>query len=114
MYIGSLRHEIKSSVVLYRNLKQNFEISDYLLKMHNVKLRNTISKINLSSHDLNIETGKQRHIERNEEKCTLCDNNDIKDEYHYILICPLYTTKEIIIPAYYHTKKLVCLNSWTS
>lgn len=45
--------------------------------MHNVTLRKTIAMISLSSHDLNIETGKHRYIERNEQKCTLCVNNDI-------------------------------------
>lgn len=107
MYIGSWKQEIdtKSSLILFRSLKQFFEISDYLIKMHNVKLRNIISKIRMSSHDLNIEIGRHRQIERNEPKCTLWDKNDIEDEYHFILICPVYTTlRNHYIPTYYYKK----------
>ena len=27
---------------------------------------------------------------RENRKCTLCDSNDIEDEFHFVLICPLY------------------------
>lgn len=53
--------------------------------MHNVKFRNTIAKIRLPSHDLNIESGKRTLIERNERKGILCDKNGKENEYLFIL-----------------------------
>ena len=60
----------------------------YLLAVKNIKFRNIIGC--LSSHQLCIETGKHREVERNERKCVLCDLNDIEDEYHFVYICPVY------------------------
>jgi hypothetical protein len=92
IYINDWNTDIdkSSSLTLYRELKTEFNISDYLINMHNVKLRNTIAKMRLSSHQLNIETGRHSNIARQERKCRVCNTNDIEDEYHFILICPQY------------------------
>ena len=50
------------------------------------KLRNTTAKLRLSSHKLLIEF----IINRNDGKCLACNFNKIKDEFHSILICPIY------------------------
>ena len=42
------------------------------------------------AHNLNIETGRYQNIVRNERKCLLCNNDDLEDEFHFILRCPLY------------------------
>ena len=45
----------------------------------------------MSSHSLAVESGrwhKPNKIPRNERKCFICD--DIEDEYHFVLECPLY------------------------
>ena len=34
-----------------------------------------------------IEQGRWKNIERENRKCELCENNEIGDEYHYILNC---------------------------
>lgn len=41
---------------------------------------------------ISIETGRHNNIARNERKCCMCNNNDIEDEYHFVLICALYDT----------------------
>ena len=46
--------------MLYREIKNVFEISKYLLQIKNRKYRQILSKIRLSSHQLAIEKG--RHI----------------------------------------------------
>ena len=50
----------------------------------------SIAKLRLSSHQLNIETGKHRDIAHSERKCNLCNTEDLEDEYHFSLICPVY------------------------
>ena len=52
--------------------------------MEHTKYRNTLAELRLSSHQLNIEVGKHNNIPRNERKCTLCDLNDIDDEFHLL------------------------------
>ena len=39
---------------------------------------------------LNIEYGRHLNIVRNERKCILCNKNEIEDEFHFVLICPLF------------------------
>ena len=60
------------------------------MTLHNRKFRNAFSKLRLSSHQLAIETGRHTGIERQNRKCTLCTKDDIEDEFHFVLICPLY------------------------
>ena len=44
-------------------------------------------------HHLRIETGRYSHnrVDRALPLCTLCDRSDIEDEYHFVLICPVYS-----------------------
>ena len=93
IYITEWREGINLSTALYmyKEIKQTFELSSYLLVIHKRKLRNAIAKLRLSSHRLSIEVGRHRNIPRWERKCTLCNRNDLEDEYHFTLICPSYT-----------------------
>ena len=80
----------KTSLTLFMSLKSEIEISNYLIKIYYSSYRNCLAKIRLSSHQLNIEVGRHRNIDRLNKICTLCNMNEIEDEYHFILICPFY------------------------
>ena len=73
----------------YREFKTNFELSTYLQKVESPKLRKFLSKIRLSSHNLNIEEGRHRDEARARLICNLCEKHDIEDEYHFIIVCPI-------------------------
>ena len=92
MYISNWRRDMNlcSSLFLYKELKVDFTIAEYLQRLNNFKLRNVISKIRLSSHNLFIETGRHMNIARNQRKCSKCRLNEIQDEYHFILVCPYF------------------------
>ena len=62
MYIAEWREGVRSraSLMVYREIKNVFEISKYLLQIKNRKYRQILSKIRLSSHQFLIEKG--RHI----------------------------------------------------
>ena len=60
------------------------------LQINNFKIRQSICKIRVSAHSLNIETGRYKNIIRSERKCTNCSKGDIEDEKHVIVDCPLY------------------------
>ena len=117
------------SLTLYKEFKQSFEMSPYLIILQNRELKRAISKLRLSSHSLNIETGRHRRIGRIDrsnrkctlsscqEKCTLCNLNDIEDEFHFTLICPAYENirKQYIDKYFYNRpsvyKFIILLNS---
>ena len=49
----------------------------------------------LSSHKLRIETDRysRNRMDRVQRKCLIplnCNLNDLEDEYHFVLICPMY------------------------
>ena len=107
MFISEWRQglELSSSLTLYKAMKQNFEISPYLLILKNKNLRNALAKLRLSSHQLNIKTSRHRNIERPQRKCTLCDVHDLEDEYHFSLISPAYIDlRKIYIQKYFYVK----------
>ena len=92
MYISNWRRDMNlcSSLLLYKELKVNFTIAEYLKRLNNSKLRNVIFKIRLSSHNLFIETGRHNNIARNQRKYSKCRLNEIQDENHFILVCPYF------------------------
>ena len=90
--------------LLYREIKNVFAISKYLLQIKNRKYRQILSRIRLSSHQLAIEKGRHIKIIRNQRKCPLC-TSDIEDEFHFILICPEYIDfRKTYIHKYFHTR----------
>ena len=94
-----------SSMCMYRELKSDFDRSPYLTMLQNKKLRNALSKLRLSSHRLAVETGRHTNIRiaRQNRKCIFCNTDDIEDEYHFVLICPLYSNlRTQLIRKYYY------------
>ena len=81
MYIAEWREGVRSrtSLMLYREIKNVFEISEYLLQIKNRKYRGILFKIRLSSHQLAIEKGRHVNIERNQMKCPLCTSDIVSD-----------------------------------
>ena len=85
MCLSEWREGIRSrtSLILYREIKNVFEVSDFLLQIKNRKYRQILSKIRISFHQLAIEKDRHISIERNQRKCPLCTSN-IEDEFHFI------------------------------
>ena len=99
---------LSQSLAICREVKQSFEMSSYLVKMQNRKFRNALAKLRLSLHQLSIETGRHRNIDRPNRKCTVCNLNDIEDEFHFTLICPAYEDlRKQYIPKYFYPRPSV-------
>jgi hypothetical protein len=45
------------------------------------------SKIRVSDHSLEIESGRYKNITKEERICKNCNLNEIGDEYHFFLKC---------------------------
>ena len=105
MYLTNWREgmEVSSSFSLFRNLKYSYmyQPAPYLYKVLK-KCRNAISQLRLSLHPLLVETGRCTGVPRELRKCTLCELNDIEDEYHFVHRCSKYQTlRAVYIPSYY-------------
>ena len=53
-------------------------------------LRSALTRLRISAHDLNIERGRYVGIDRRDRLCNCCNMSVIEDEYHFLLVCPLY------------------------
>ena len=65
----------------------------YLSHVTIVKHRISLSRLRLSVHNLAIETGRHINIDPELRTCKYCNStgeNLIEDEFHFVLICPLY------------------------
>ena len=69
-----------------------FSLEFYLKEIKNKAYRNVLSQFRCVSHNLAIETGRHGpvNVERSRRLCKYCNLQDIEDEYHFLLICPLY------------------------
>ena len=71
---------------MYRIYKQNFGFENYLNKL-SPKLRNIFIKFRTTNHQLPVQIGRWHGTPLRERLCTLCNNVQIADEFHYILEC---------------------------
>ena len=69
-------------------VKNNFRFEEYLHVICNVKHRQAITKLRISAHKLPVESGRYNKTPYNERKCTLCQSDEIGDEFHYLMSCP--------------------------
>ena len=88
---------------LYSSIKSNFGFEPYLLKL-SLPNRIYICKLRTCNLKLPIETGRWRKIPRDERYCTLCSDQLIGNEFHYLFICSnptLNLLRSKYIPEYY-------------
>ena len=53
----------------------------------------SFAKLRLSAHKLHIETGRycKERLPPDKRTCSICNNGETEDEYHFIMTCPKYT-----------------------
>ena len=92
-----------SSSKNYRLWKTNFERSSFL-KLLPDYLSQKMLAFRTRNHRLPVETGRWFGIPLQERKCQYC-NNDIGDEFHYILNCNSFLEeRKTYIKRYYFTR----------
>ena len=86
-----------SKALSFNKYKSGIYLDPYLLIL-NPKLRIAFSRFRLSNHSLWIEKGRHMKpmIERGMRFCNLC-KTEIEDEHHFLLLCPLYSPKRMIL-----------------
>ena len=71
----------------YLALKTKFGLEKYLAILNNVHEKRSICRLRISSHRLQIETGRYRNVPRDERICQKCSENEIEDEVHFLIKC---------------------------
>ena len=69
--------ELKAAKYLYYNLP--------------FKLKISLSRFRCSAHNLMVETGRHNNIPYEHRLCPICNTQIVEDEYHFVMICPLYS-----------------------
>ena len=85
-----------AKAISFNKFKTNIAIEPHLVLNFNRRHKIAISRFRMSNHALMIEKGRHQKIERNERKCYFC-KNDIEDELHFLVRCPLYSPQRKII-----------------
>ena len=81
---------LSSKCYYYSKFKVDLFNEVYLSCVDIKKFRQSLARFRCSSHDLMIESGRYRNIQRHDRVCPVCNLNEIEDEFHFLLICPLY------------------------
>ena len=76
----------------YNTFKHVIKFEPYLDFMENTSLTKIYSRFRLSSHDLKIERGSYdaKSTPPDEGLHSLCNLNEVEDEFHFLMICPRY------------------------
>ena len=70
--------------------KNEISFEKYLDVIKETSLSNILSRFRLSSHSLCIETGRYKNVPKNMRLCKCCNMKVVENEYHFLLVCPLY------------------------
>jgi hypothetical protein len=107
-YIQKWQNEIHNSSkgINYRCFKDVLEFENYFNLLPDSLFIN-LCKFRTSNINIPIETGRWNNTPRSERKCTLCINDDLGDEFHYLFTCSdsiIKNARTKFIPAQYYTR----------
>ena len=78
----------------YKDIKVNYEGEHYLNNIKNCRLKQNLTKLRISNHNLMIEQGRYctPYLEREFRFCPLCTDPVLEDEIHFMCDCEFYNT----------------------
>lgn len=101
-----IRHaEVERNVLCsnYKMMKDEHRQEKYIVELDTPE-RIILSKFRCGTHKLPVATERFSRQE-NFHPCTLCNSNEVGDEYHYVLICPaVREVRERCIKVYYYCR----------
>ena len=95
----------KSTCRTYRTYKKEIKLEKYLLSLDSIE-RINLSKFRCGNTKIPVVILRYAHLNINYEdrKCTLCNLEEIGDEYHYIISCPhFHQQRQIYLEGQYLT-----------
>ena len=104
--------KLETSIKLrtYRKYKFDNSIEPYLNMFISRSNRAFFSQLRLGVLPIRIETGRYQNERLEERVCMVCRQNDVEDEFHFVMKCPHYNTprRELfdkvvtLCPIFYH------------
>ena len=68
----------------------------YLNVIKDPVVRSHVTRFRISSHKLEIETGRYRKLAVDDRLCRCCSLHETENEEHFLLRCPLYESERIL------------------
>lgn len=94
--------QLTSKMAIFKITTKHFQLEKYITSVNIDKHRISLSRFRCSAHKLMIEEGRFRGIDRDARICPMCSMNIVEDEYHFLLVCPVYRElRKIHLPKYY-------------
>ena len=91
----------KPKLQSYKQFKSLLECEKYLSCVQIKRHRTALTRFRLSDHDLGIEINRRNKSAEDCDKCKKCPNQ-IENEYHVLIVCPLYKSlREKYIKEYF-------------
>ena len=87
----NLRRYGKPKLRYYNMIKSGIDIEEYLFYKIPKYHRSLFAQLRAGILPLNIETGRYKNVELSERLCTLCDDNLVEDEVHFLCCCRFYS-----------------------
>ena len=102
-----------AKVQCYRSFESHFEPEKYHNLVNNNNYRIAMTRLRCTSHPLLIEEERYHKIPRDNRICKRCNLNVIENEYHFILICPMYhqLRNNLLQKYYYSGHRCINLNN---
>ena len=75
----------------FKTFKNNFQLENYICIKLDKHLIFNLSKLRISNHQLEIETGRYSKKAVDQRLCKLCNESGcVEDEFHFLMICKTY------------------------
>ena len=93
----------------YNIIKQDIALEKYLITTPKCYWLSLL-KFRTENHRFPVETGRWDDTDYAERKCTLCNQNDVGDNFHYLLICLYFRTdRKRYLNSRYYTRPNILL-----
>ena len=81
----------KPKLRTYKLFKNTYESEPYVTRYLSRSSRSIFSQFRTGILPLRIETGRYNNVPLQDRLCVYCQEEEIEDEFHFLLECPLYT-----------------------
>lgn len=90
------RDEMKKKRKLrtYRKIKMKLELEQYVVELDREKRRH-LTMLRGGTNRLRIDVGRRKGLKEEERVCQACLCEDVEDEKHFLLSCPMYVSERI-------------------
>jgi hypothetical protein len=84
----------KSKLRLYRQIKTRLKLEEYVVELDREKRRH-LTMLRGGTNNLRIDVGRRRNLREEERTCQACLSEEVEDEKHFLLRCPMYVRERV-------------------